>query len=98
MEDGFPRAHPDRSLKMESVGRRLNSMVHSGKLCAAVRAMTNHGPGGLYAPNDVCTKAGCRVLDILCKKHPGARIPEEHAFDYYANSAEFLEVKTHCLL
>ncbi len=32
MEDGFPHAHTNRSLKLESVGRRFNSMVHSGKV------------------------------------------------------------------
>jgi hypothetical protein len=32
LEDGFPHAHTDRSLELESVGRRFNSMVHSGKL------------------------------------------------------------------
>jgi hypothetical protein len=81
MEDGFPHAHPNRSLELESVGQRFNSMVHSGKLRAAVRAVTYHDPGGLYAPNNVCTKMGLRVLDIICKQHPGARIPKELAFD-----------------
>jgi hypothetical protein len=41
MEDGFPQSHPDRGLELESVGQRFNSMVHSGKLCNAVRAVTN---------------------------------------------------------
>ncbi len=72
MEDGFPRTHPNRSLKLESVGQRFNLMVHSGKLRAAVGAVTNPDPGGLYAPKDVCSKMGCWVLDILRKKHPGA--------------------------
>jgi hypothetical protein len=31
------------------------------------------------------------MLDILCEKHPAAHVPEERAFDYYANSAELLE-------
>jgi hypothetical protein len=91
MEDGFPCAYPDRSLELESVGRRFNSMVHSGKLRAAVRAMTDRDPGGLYAPNDGCTKMGHQVLDVLHEKHPGAHIPEKLAFDDYANSAELLE-------
>jgi hypothetical protein len=91
MEDGFPRAHPNRSLELESVGRRFNSMVHSGKLRAAVRAMTDRDPGGLYAPDDICTKTGHRVLDVLREKHPDAHIPEECAFDNYANSVELLE-------
>ena len=30
MEDGFPPAHSDRSLELESVGQRYNSMVHRG--------------------------------------------------------------------
>ncbi len=51
IEDGFPHAHPDRSLELESVGWRFNSMVHSCKLMAAVRAMTDRAPGGLYAPD-----------------------------------------------
>jgi len=45
MEDGFPYAHTDHSLELESVGRRFNSMVHSGKLRAAVRAVTDRDPG-----------------------------------------------------
>jgi hypothetical protein len=36
-------------------------------------------------------RRGCRVLDVLHEKHPGAHIPEELAFDDYANSAELLE-------
>jgi hypothetical protein len=77
MEDGFPRAHPNHSLELESVGQRFNLMVHSGKLRAGVRAVTDHDPGGLCAPDDVCTKTGCRVLDVLRKKHPGASIPKD---------------------
>ncbi len=88
MEDGFPCAHPNRSLKLESVGQRFNLIVHSGKLCAAVRAVTNHNPGGLYAPNNVCTKTGCRVLHVHREKPPLDRIPDELAFDDYTNSVE----------
>jgi len=91
MEDGFPCAHANRGLELESVGRRFNSMVHSGKLRAAVRAVTDRDPGGLYAPDDICTKTGRRVLDVLRDKHPDARIPEERAFDSYANSADVLD-------
>ena len=91
MEDGFPHAHPDCSLKLESVGRRFNLMVHSGKLCAAVRAVTDRDPGGLYALDGICTKTGRRVLDILREKHPDARIPKEGAFNIYAKSAALHE-------
>ncbi len=91
MEDGFPRVHPNRSLELKSVGWRFNSMVHSGKLRAAVRAVTDRDAGGLYAPNYVCTKTGPQVLDILHKKHPGTRIPKECAFNNYNNSAELFE-------
>jgi hypothetical protein len=92
MEDGFPHAHTDRSLELESVGRRFNSMGHSGKLRAAVGAVTDRNPGGLYAPDDICTKTSRRVLDVLREKHPDAHISEECAFDFYANSAELLEM------
>jgi len=91
MEDGFPPTHSNCSLELESVGWRFNLMVHFGKLRAAVRAVTDHNPGILYAPKDICTKTGRRVLDVLHKKHPDACIPEERAFDSYANSAELLE-------
>jgi hypothetical protein len=53
--------------------------------------MTNHDPGGLFVPDNICTKTGRRVLDVLCKKHLDARIPKERAFNSYANSAESLE-------
>ena len=91
MEDGFPPTHSNCSLELESVGQRFNSMMHSGKLRAAVRAVTDHNPGGLYAPNNICTKTGCWVLDVLPEKHPDARIPKERVYDSYANSAELLE-------
>ena len=58
----------------------------------STRAVTDRDPDGLYAPDNICTKTGLRVLDVLRKKRPDARIPEERAFDFYANSAELLEV------
>jgi hypothetical protein len=67
-------------------------MVHSGKLLAAVRTVADRDPGRLYALDDICTKTGRWVLDVLRKKHPDARIPKESAFNSYANSAELLEV------
>ena len=76
MEDGFPHAHINRSLELESVGRRFNSIVHSGKLRAAVRAMTDRDPGGLYAPDNICTKTCRWLLDVLREKHPDSLIPE----------------------
>ena len=85
-EDGFPSACTNRSLELESVGRRFNSMVHSGKLRAAVRAVTDRDPGGLYAPDDICTKTGHQVLDVLREKHPDACISKECAFDSYATA------------
>jgi len=45
MEDSFSHAHTDHSLELESVGQRFNLMVHSGKLRAAVRAVTDRDPG-----------------------------------------------------
>jgi hypothetical protein len=81
MEDGLPCAHPDRSLELESVGRRFNLMVHSGKLRAAIRAVADRDPGGLTAPDDVCTKTGRWVLDVLREKHPDDHIPQKNAFD-----------------
>ncbi len=86
----FPTLSPTAVLR-ESVGRRFNSMVHSGKLRAAVRAMTDRDPGGLYAPGAICTKTGLWVLDVLREKHPYACIPEECAFVSYANSAKLLK-------
>ena len=90
MEDGFPHAHTNHSLELESVGQRFNSMVHSGKLRAVVRAVTDRDSGGLYAPDNICTKTGRWVLDVIREKHLDACIPKEHAFDSYANSVELL--------
>jgi len=46
-------------------------IVQTDKLCAAVRAVTDHRPAsdwGLFLPDDIiCSKSktGCQVLDML---------------------------------
>jgi hypothetical protein len=80
-----------REFEVESAGRRYNSMILSGKLRAAVRMVTDRDPGGLFKPDDKCSKTGRPVIDVLREKHPEARVPSEEDFDVHPGGQERLE-------
>ena len=50
--------------------RSFNTTVLNGKLCSAVRQLTDRDGGGIFSPDDPCTKIGRPVLQILQEKHP----------------------------
>ena len=90
MEDGWGLAH-DSEFDLESTGRRYNSMVLGGKMRAAMRMVTDRDPGGLLAPDDICEKEKCPVIEVLRKKRPEARIPGENSFHEHENTDKCLE-------
>ena len=71
-----------------STGRRFESMVHDGKLKAAMRMVTDRDGGCLYRPDDRDSKTGAPVIDVLRGKHPAARIPEAEHFDLYEHEPD----------
>ena len=67
---------------LETAGNKFQSLVHDGKLSAAVRSVTNRANGGLYRPDDKCSKETTRlVIDILREKHPEGKIPPALHFE-----------------
>jgi len=58
-------------------------MVLDGKIRSAVRTITDRDPGGLLAPDDIDSKSGDTVIDVLRGKHPDAAIPFDFHFDEY---------------
>ena len=56
--------------------RNYNSTVLDGKLRQAVRNITSRDGGGVLSPDDICTKAGKPVLEVLKSKHPELRTPD----------------------
>ncbi len=71
--------------EVKSAGRRYNSMILSGKFHAAVRMLVTdrHKGGGLFKPDDKCSKTGHPVIDVLREMHPEARVPSEEDFDVH---------------
>ena len=51
-------------------------MVTEGKLRQAVRWFTNRNGGGVLHPDDVDSKSGKTVLEVLESKHPACMIPK----------------------
>ena len=49
----------------DSVGKRYDSMISSGKLRTAVRTVTSRGKNGLFKPHDIDEKSGLRVVDVI---------------------------------
>jgi hypothetical protein len=60
----------------DSVARRYNKLMLDGKVRGAVRFATGRGRGGTLRPNDLCSKAKIKVIDVLKRKHPKIRLPE----------------------
>ena len=72
----------------EARARSFNARVLSGRLRSAVRTLTNRSGGGVRQPDDLCTKSGRPVWQVLQEKHPALRDPtsvgdEDGAFEPY---------------
>ena len=60
----------------ESKSRRYNSTVLDGQLRKAVRQVTARDGGSVLFPEDLCTKTGQPVWEVMDGKHPYMRIPD----------------------
>ncbi|KAI2504762.1 hypothetical protein MHU86_9698 [Fragilaria crotonensis] len=74
----------------EARARSFNARVLSGRLRSAVRTLTNRSGGGVRQPDDLCTKSGRPVWQVLQEKHPALRDPtsvgeEDGAFEPYSD-------------
>ena len=63
---GSPRPAKDD----EAAARAYDAQVLSGRLRQAVRGITARQRGGVYNPNDLDSKTGRPVIDVLRTKHP----------------------------
>ncbi len=68
---GSSRGMADKDI----IARKYNSMVLDGKLRAAVRFATDRGGGRVLLPQDLCTKIGRPVMEVLRLQHRDTRIP-----------------------
>ena len=64
-----------RERDAETEARAFNTRVMSGRIRSAVRTLTAREGGGVMQPDDLCTKSGRPVLDVLRQKHPPMREP-----------------------
>ncbi|KAI2510018.1 hypothetical protein MHU86_4444 [Fragilaria crotonensis] len=72
----------------EAQARSYNARVLSGRLRSFVRTLTNRSGGGVRQPDDLCTKSGRPVWQVLQEKHPALRDPtsvgdKDGAFEPY---------------
>ena len=80
--EAVPEPDPDAVVEeglhdfSDSVGKRYDSMILSGKLQTAVRTVTSRGKNGLFKPHDIDEKSGLRVVGVLRSKHPKIRVPD----------------------
>ena len=61
--------------EFESMARRFSSTVMSGQLRKAVRMITSRDGGRVLVPEDLCTKTGRPVREVMQEKHPETRLP-----------------------
>jgi hypothetical protein len=74
----------------EAQARSFNARVLSGRLRSAVRTLTHRSGGGVRQPDDLCSKSGRPVWQVLQAKHPALRDPSsvgdaDGAFEPYPN-------------
>ena len=74
-----------------SLARRYDAMVLCGKVRAAVWMVTVRGTGGPYRPNNLDSKSGRPVIDVLWDKHPECVVPSEEDFDAYPDAEDLLD-------
>jgi hypothetical protein len=55
--------------------RSYQARFVSGRLRSAARGVKNRAGGGVLQPDDVCSKSGRPVLEVLQGKHPKMREP-----------------------
>ena len=67
----------------ESKARSFNATLISGRLRQAVSKLTDRGGGGVLMPDDIDSKSGRPVLDVLKDKHPPMREPGVAAMPSY---------------
>lgn len=78
--------------EIDSLGRRFDAMLTAGKLRAATRTVTDRAGGSLYRPDDLDSKTGRPVLEVLQEKHPKIRIPAAEDFKVYEDGPEDMEL------
>ncbi len=88
---GRRRVDTRRQEEATSLAHRYDAMVLGGEVRAAVRMVTNRGTGGPYRPNDLDSKSGWPVIDVLREKHPECIVPSEWDFDAYLDAADLLD-------
>jgi hypothetical protein len=66
-------------------------MVLGGKVCAAVRMVTNRGMGWAYRSFDLDFKSSCPVIDVIREKHPTSFVPSEEDFDVHYGAPNCLD-------
>jgi hypothetical protein len=74
-----------------SLAHQYDAMVLGGKVRSAVWMVTNKGTGGPYCPNDLDSKSGRPVIDVLRDKHPECVVPSEEDFDAYPDAEDLLD-------
>ena len=57
------------------MARAFDAQVLLGHLRQAVRRLTSWDRGRVYGPDDLCTKTGRPVLEVLHSKHPNLKDP-----------------------
>ena len=78
--EGLARAQSYAQADDETLARRFDATVRSGRLRQAVRCATDRGQGGVLYPDDADTKTGRPVIDVLRDKHPPLRHPPANHF------------------
>eukprot|EP00978_Attheya_sp_CCMP212_P026136 scaffold85322_cov36-Attheya_sp.AAC.1 len=76
----------------QEIARTYNCIVLQGKLCQAVRWITQRHKGGVLYPDEIDIKTGRPVIDVLKSRHPEARVLDVGDLPHYDETPNFFDV------
>ena len=81
-----------RGMLEEAISKTFTSLVLKGKIRKAVRFVTLQRAGGVLLPDNIDTKSGRPVVDMLREKHPVPIVPDVGVLEDYGIIPEFMPI------
>ena len=81
-----------RGMSEEAISKTSTSLVFKEKIRTTVRFVTLRGAGEVLSPDNINTKSGRTVVNVLRDKHPALIVPNVEVLKHYDVVPEFVPI------